>query len=92
MHPSRNIMCPAVEIDTLIGFKYTGYHPVKEQSSDHLHILGNSIGCCIGGSSHPLFYENTKMVIQHVSVLHDNKVCIKDFYETRTIALACAPK
>ena len=32
----------------LIGFEYAGYHPVQRQSVDHLVLLENRFGKCIG--------------------------------------------
>jgi len=29
------------EVDVLIGFEYAGFHPQKEQSSEHLLLLKN---------------------------------------------------
>ena len=56
---SSDIICPAGEIDILIGFKYGGYYPVRQQSSDHLLVLGNKFGCCIG-AIHLLLEKNTR--------------------------------
>ena len=36
---------PVGEIDILIGFEYAAYHPVTEQSSDHLLVMQNRFGC-----------------------------------------------
>ena len=44
------VICPATEIDILIGLKYAGYHPVRQQLSEYILVLGNKFGCCIGGS------------------------------------------
>ena len=70
----------------LIEFEYAGYHSVGEQSSNHFLFPGNRFGWSIGGS-HPLLEENTKKVIQHVSVLHADKACIEDFFETESMVV-----
>ena len=40
---------PFGDVDMLIGFEYAGYHPVREQSVNHLLLLKNIFGKCIGG-------------------------------------------
>ena len=50
---------PGGEIDILIGYNYAAWHPIREQSYEHLLILVNSFGKCIGGS-HPEISEETE--------------------------------
>ena len=69
----HDIRRPTGEIDVLIGFEYAGFHPVQEQSCDHLLVLGTRFEKCIGGS-HSLLKENTKKIIQHATVLHVDQI------------------
>ena len=62
---------PTGETDVLIGFEYTRFYPVQEQSCDHLLVLENRFGKCIDGS-HSLLKENTQKIIQH-AILHMDK-------------------
>ena len=78
---------PCWETDILIGYKYGGYHPVREQSSDYLLVLVNIFGRSIGSSRSLL-----DKVIQHIFFLHLDKVSIEDFYETEAMSEAFAPK
>lgn len=38
-----DIICSANEIHILIAIEYAGYHPVREQSTDHLIALGKKL-------------------------------------------------
>lgn len=44
----EEITRPTGEVDALIGFEYAGFHPQKKQSSEHLLLLKNRFGRCIG--------------------------------------------
>ena len=43
-------------VDVLIGYRKAGYHPEPKQKSDHLLLLKNRFGRCIGGT-HAAFGE-----------------------------------
>ena len=43
---AKEVKRPVEEIDDLIGFEYAGFHPIKEQYSDHLLVLKNQSGRC----------------------------------------------
>ena len=58
---------PTGEIDVLIGYEYAGFHPVGLQSSNHLLLLWNQFGRCLGGSNQKL-NEKPQMLIQHFMV------------------------
>ena len=47
---------PSGPVDVLIGYRYAGYHPEPEQKSDHLLLLKNRFGQCLGGT-HAAFGE-----------------------------------
>ena len=40
----EELIRPIREVDTLIGYEYTDFHPLKEQSSGHLLLLRNQFG------------------------------------------------
>ena len=54
----RELKRPRGNVDILIGYKYAAWHPTRDQSFEHLLILANSFGKCVGGS-HPLIKEKT---------------------------------
>ena len=41
---------PVGEIDMLIGFEYSAFHPEKIDSIDHLLLMKNKFDVCLGGS------------------------------------------
>ena len=45
----RDIQRPSGEVDLLIGYDYAGWHPTPEQANEHLIILSNLFGKCVGG-------------------------------------------
>ena len=67
-------------IDVLIGFEYAGYHPMKKECNDHLLLLENRFGKCLGGS-HPLLLETTRKLVKH-AVLHHAKISEIDQFFT----------
>ena len=82
---------PVGEIDILIGFEYAGYHPVTIQSANHLVVMENRFGHCIGGQ-HPLLKETTRKLVQHVSISHVKHVKIDDFYNIESLGVQCNPQ
>ena len=50
---------PKGEVDILIGYNYAAWHPIPEKSYEHLLILSNSFGKCVGGN-HPDLCEKTE--------------------------------
>lgn len=48
----EEIVRPTGAIDVLIGYiyEYAGFHPEREQNSEHLLLLKNCFGRCIGGT------------------------------------------
>ena len=57
--PNADIDRPVGEVDVLIGFNYANFHPQREQSVEHLLLLKNRFGRCIG-DTHPKVKEDTK--------------------------------
>ena len=82
---------PAGEIDVLIGYEYAGFHPVRLQSSDHLLLLGNQFGRCLGGS-HQRLNEKAQMLIQYATVHFTTRVNIENFFDTEALGVECTPK
>ena len=91
--PLPKLQRPSGEIDVLVGLDYLGFHPVREQASDHLLVMKNRFGMCLSGSHH-LLSENTKKVIQHVSVHHISgiEVSIQDFCKSEAVGVSCNPR
>ena len=54
---------PAGPVDVLIGYKYSAYHPEREQNIGHLVLLKNRFGRCVGGT-HPLLSK--EMYMTHI--------------------------
>ena len=82
---------PAGDIDILIGYKYAGFHPVRMPSSDHLLLLGNQFGRCLGGS-HQKLNEKAKMLIQHATVHLTTPVNIESLFDTEALGVECTPE
>ena len=82
---------PTGEIDVLIGYEYAGFHPVRLQSSNHLLLLGNQFGRCLGGS-HQKLNEKAQMLIQHATVHLTTRVNIENFFDTEALGVQCTPK
>ena len=87
---AKDIERPTGEIDMLIGFEYAGFHPVKKEAIDHLLLMENQFGLCLGGSHH-LLREKTKLTVQDVEVSHV-AVNIEKFFENESLGVSCEPK
>ena len=48
---------PTRETDVVLGFEYVGFYPVREQSCDHLLVIGNKSGKC-KGENHSLNHSH----------------------------------
>lgn len=81
---------PDGEIEMLIGFEYAGFHPEKVKAIDHLLLLENKFGRCIGGT-HELLQEKTQLFVQDVQVSHVN-VKLEEFFDAETMGVSCVPK
>ena len=44
---AKDVKRPVGEINVLIGFEYAGFHPIREQYSDHLLALKNQFWRCL---------------------------------------------
>ena len=44
-----DIRRPTGGVNILIGYDYAGWHPIPEQTREHLVILSNIFGKCLGG-------------------------------------------
>ena len=53
---------PSGEVNLLIGYDYAGWHPTSEQVHEHLIILSNIFGKCVGGR-YPSLKEVTQKYI-----------------------------
>ena len=88
---AREIDRPCGEIDVLIGYEYAGYHPVKTECNDHLLLLENQFGKCLGGS-HPMLFEKTLKIVKH-AVLHHARIAeIENFFDIENLGVQCIPR
>ena len=88
----EEITRPTGEVDVLIGFEYAGFHPQTEQSSEHLLLLKNRFGKCIGGT-HPQIKEtNERHELNSVQVLHSTSSTVEDFYNIENLGIECNPR
>ena len=81
---------PKGEIEMLVGFEYAGFHPERVQAVDHLLLMENKFGLCLGGS-HPLLQEKTQLLVQEVQVFHAN-VKLEQFFKSEALGVSCVPK
>ena len=88
----EEIVRPTGAIDVLIGYEYAGFHPEREQNSEHLLLLKNRFGRCIGGT-HPLIKETSmKPNLSDVKVLNVMKANVEDFYNIENLGIECKPR
>ena len=81
---------PTGEIEMLIGYEYAGFHPERIKSKEHLLLLQNKFGKCLGGA-HRTVKEKTKMVVQSVQISHAS-VSIEEFFSNESLGVSCTPK
>ena len=88
----EEIMRPTGEIDVLIGYQYTAYHPEKEQASDHQLVLKNRFGRCIGGI-HSMIQRATQrnLLIENTFVHHTTGITIANFFDIVRLGIECKP-
>lgn len=77
-------------MDILIGYGYTGYHPVPEQKSGHLLLLRNRFRRCHGGAHTDVKDANHAM--QNALVHHVAEVKIEDFYNIENLGVECTSR
>ncbi|XP_068692579.1 uncharacterized protein [Montipora foliosa] len=87
----EEIVRPTRAIDVLIGYEYAGFHPEREQNSEHLLLLKNCFGPCIGGT-HPFIKETSvKPNLSDIKVIHVMKANAEDFYNIENLGIECEP-
>ena len=86
----EDVRRPEGEIEMLIGLEYLGFHPERVKAVDHLLLLENKFGTCLGGT-HPLLQEKTQLLLQDVQVSHVN-VKLEDFFDAENMGVSCIPK
>jgi len=86
---AAQVQRPHGEIDMLVGFEYAGFHPQREKSIDHLLLMSNKFGRCIGGS-HNKIIEKTQLLLQEAQVTHA-AVKLEDFYNAESLGVSCQP-
>ena len=90
--PNAGIDRPVGEVDVLIGFNYANFHPQREQSVEHLLLLKNRFGRCIGGT-HPKVKEGTKHhELNNIQFLREVSPSVEDFYKIENLGIECKPR
>lgn len=82
---------PKGAVDVLIGYDYAGFHPVKERNVEHLMLLKNRFGRCIGGT-HPSIREKNHKSAFDACANHLKAVKIDDFYNIERLGVSCTPR
>ena len=88
---AKEVKRPVGELDVFIGFEYAGFHPIRGQYSDHVPVLKNQFGRCLGGSD-PLLSEKTRKLLQHVAIHHLDCAKVGDFFDNETLGVECHPR
>lgn len=90
--PNAGIDRPVGEVDVLIGFNYANFHPQREQSVEHLLLLKNRFGRCMGGT-HPKVKEDTKHhELNNIQFLREVSPSVEDFYKIENLGIECKPR
>ena len=87
----KEIKRPIGEIHVLIGFEYAGYHPLRVNSKDHLLLMRNQFGACLGGF-HPNLIEEDVKVVKHAYIHFVKGVDVEDFYDAEGLGIQCTPR
>ena len=83
---------PRGQVDLLIGFEYAGYHPIRLQAVDHLLVLENRFGRCLGGT-HPAIKERTRRILAATAMIHHVATCsLEDFMKLESMGVECKPR
>ena len=77
---------PGGEVDMLIGFEYAGFHPIRMQAADHLLLMKNRFGWCLGGS-HEKIEEKVKIVADAVVYFVKGSCRPDKFYHTEELGV-----
>ena len=86
----NEIKRPSGTVDVLIGYAHAGYHPEPEQKADHLELLKNRFGRCLGGTHADI--KGTGHVARDARVHHVSRVKVEDFYNIENLGVECTPR
>ena len=81
---------PSGAVDVLIGYRYAGYHPEPERKLDHLLLLKNRFGRCLGGT-HAAFGE-AGHTMHNARVHHVSEIKIEDFFTIENLGVECTSR
>ena len=84
MHLSKDVALEEIKkptrvVDVLIRYEYAGYHPEKEQKSDHLLLQRNRFGRCLVALTHELKRQAL------------SRVKVENFYKIDNLGVECTP-
>ena len=89
---AKEVERPRGQVDLLIGYEYAGYHPTRLKAVDHLVVLENRFGKCLGGT-HPAIKERTKRVITAAAMIHHVSTCrLDEFLRLESMGVECNPR
>ncbi|KAK3737988.1 hypothetical protein QZH41_001003 [Actinostola sp. cb2023] len=88
----EEITRPIGPVNVLIGYSYAGIHPQVEQKVEHLLLLKNQFGKCLGGS-HPKLTDGD-VQINHACAYAVSacSVNVEDFYKLENLGVECTPR
>ena len=84
---------PSGKVDILIGMEYAAWHPVKEQSYEHLVIYKNAFGRCLGGHHSSIVektYKNTN-IAGNVNFI-SSTCTLQKFFDIESLGTECSPR
>ncbi|XP_071944795.1 uncharacterized protein [Antedon mediterranea] len=88
----EEIKRPTGQVDLLVGYEYAGYHPIRMEAAEHLLLLENRFGKCLGGS-HPTLKENTTTLVKTAALIHHVTTCSLDsFIKMAGMGVQCNPQ
>ena len=88
----EDITRPVGPVDVLIGYNYADLHPKPEQKCEHLLLLNNKFGRCIGGSLQSVSDDIQVSQVSHACYSVSPVSCAEDFYSIENLGVACTPK
>ena len=90
--PKEDLVRPTGTVDVLIGYEYANYHPQKEKNVDHLLLLKNRFGRCLGGTHSSIKNMNEEQPLRNIRAHHVRAVRIEDFYNIENLGINCNPR
>ena len=89
----EDIARPYGEVDVLIEYDYAGWHPIPELADQHLVVLTNIFGKCVGGRC-PSVTKSTDKIVSTASFINSVKLdgILEQFDTIEYLGVQCDPK